>query len=96
MTVSEVARYLSLDPQTVSRKAQSGHLPAFKVGNRWRFDREDIDGWILEQKRGGIDISARIARVWERMRQKVEKSGLAVASVPEIVSSVRAEARSEW
>lgn len=47
LTIKEVARYLRLDPQTVSRKAQRGDLPGFKVGNRWRFRKEDIDRSIL-------------------------------------------------
>lgn len=46
MTIREVARYLKLDPQTVSRKAQKGQLPGVKIGSRWRFRREEIDRWI--------------------------------------------------
>jgi excisionase family DNA binding protein len=96
MTVNEVADYLSLDPQTVSRKAQSGQLPAFKVGNRWRFDREDIDRWIGEKKTGGNDLSTRVERIWARIRQRAEKSGLAVSSIPELITKIRSEAGSRW
>ena len=96
MTVNEVADYLSLDPQTVSRKAQSGELPAFKVGNRWRFDRQDIDKWIGDKKTGGNDLSARVERVWTRVRQKAERSGLTVGSIPELIIRIRSEAGSRW
>ena len=52
LTVSDLARYLRLDPQTVSRKTQRGEIPGFKVGNRWRFRREEIDRWLSSfQKR---------------------------------------------
>jgi predicted DNA-binding transcriptional regulator AlpA len=35
--------------------AERGDLPAFKVGDAWRFRREDIDAWIArqQQERGG-------------------------------------------
>jgi len=96
MTVSQVADYLSLDPQTVSRKAQSGQLPAFKVGNRWRFDRDDIDKWIVEKKQGGNDHSTKVERVWARIRQKAERSGFALDSIPELIMRIRSEAGSRW
>jgi excisionase family DNA binding protein len=93
MTVGEIAEYLSLDPQTVSRKAQSGELPAFKVGNRWRFDREDIDKWIREQKKGGGDFSIRVERVWDRIRQRAERAGLKTASVQGLISEMRSKTK---
>jgi excisionase family DNA binding protein len=96
MTVNEVAGYLSLDPQTISRKAQSGQLPAFKVGNRWRFDREDIDRWIVEQKQGSNDLPARVERVWSRIRQRADRSGFAVDAIPELIARIRSEAGSRW
>ncbi len=43
LTIKEVARYLKLDPQTVSRKAQRGDLPGVRIGNRWRFKKEEIE-----------------------------------------------------
>lgn len=51
MTVSELAHYLHVNPVWASRKAMAGELPAFKVGNRWRFVREEIDLWIQQRKK---------------------------------------------
>lgn len=51
LTIREVARYLKLDPQTVSRKAQKGQLPGVKIGNRWRFRREEINHWLESFKK---------------------------------------------
>ena len=50
MTVSELAKYLHVNPVWASRKAMAGELPAFKVGNRWRFLKGDIDLWIQGQR----------------------------------------------
>ena len=46
MTLQEVAQYLQLSKDMVYRLAQSGKIPASKVGSRWRFRRERIDRWM--------------------------------------------------
>ena len=51
LTLREVARYLRVHSNTIYRLAQRGDLPAFKVGSDWRFNRESIDRWRLEQER---------------------------------------------
>lgn len=46
MTVSEVARYLRVNPQTVYRKAKAGQLPAVRIGRAIRFRRSELDNWL--------------------------------------------------
>lgn len=29
--------------------AQSGKIPAYKVGRQWRFRKEEIDRWIISR-----------------------------------------------
>lgn len=50
MTVKEVAKYLRMHETTIYRMASEGDLPAYKVGNRWRFKKERIDEWLLSQE----------------------------------------------
>ncbi len=50
LALRELARYLKVHPNTVYRLAQRGLIPAFKVGSDWRFNRESIDRWRLEQE----------------------------------------------
>lgn len=50
MTVDELAKYLRMHKQTIYRMAIEGRLPAYRVGNRWRFKKEFIDSWLAEQK----------------------------------------------
>jgi excisionase family DNA binding protein len=61
-TVRQVAEYLSVNERTVYRMAERGHLPAFKVGDAWRFRREDIDAWIERQQRERSGDSAKKGR----------------------------------
>ena len=51
MTVRDVAELLRVDEKTIYRLVQQGKLPGFKVAGSWRFQIQDIQGWISEQKR---------------------------------------------
>lgn len=50
MTVRDVAGFLAVDEKTIYRLAQQGKLPGFKVAGTWRFQLQDIQGWIEAQK----------------------------------------------
>lgn len=45
LTISEVAQLLRVHASTVYRLAKAGQLPAFKLGDGWRFNSEDVDRW---------------------------------------------------
>lgn len=53
LTVPEVAVLLKVAEKTVYTMAQRAEIPCFKVRGQWRFRRQDIDGWIASQTRGG-------------------------------------------
>jgi excisionase family DNA binding protein len=61
MTVRNVAGFLSVDEKTIYRLAQQGKLPGFKVAGTWRFQLQDIQGWIDRQK-AGAQLAARKSR----------------------------------
>lgn len=46
LTIKQVAKYLKVDKFTVYRLVSKNKLPAFKVGNQWRFKRATIDSWL--------------------------------------------------
>ncbi|OOY48203.1 methylation-associated defense system helix-turn-helix domain-containing protein MAD1 [Solemya velum gill symbiont] len=49
LTIKEVAEFLKVNERTVYRLAAAKKIPAFKVGNAWRFKKVEIDQWISEQ-----------------------------------------------
>jgi excisionase family DNA binding protein len=52
LTVRELAGYLRVHQTTVHRLLREHKLPAFRVGADWRFNREEIERWMIrEQKR---------------------------------------------
>lgn len=50
MTMKEVAEYLKLNEKTAYRLASEGKIPGFKIGGSWRFEKNDLDEWIKQQK----------------------------------------------
>ena len=48
-TLDEVAAFLKAGKRTVYRLAQSGEIPAFKLGGTWRFRRSELDRWIAAE-----------------------------------------------
>jgi len=48
LTQEQVAEYLNVDKFTVYRLLSDKELPAFKVGNQWRFKRKMIEHWLMK------------------------------------------------
>jgi excisionase family DNA binding protein len=51
LTVVEVARYLRVHPTTIYRLLSKHKIPAFRVGEDWRFSVEEIDSWRRVRER---------------------------------------------
>ena len=58
LRAEEVSRVLGVDRSTVYRMAESGRLPAMKVGGQWRFSAEQIAG-LFEAHSGNATNTAR-------------------------------------
>jgi len=48
LTAEQVASYLKIDKFTVYRLVTQKKIPAFKVGNQWRFKKKMIDAWLIQ------------------------------------------------
>lgn len=48
--VKEVAAYLQISKDLIYKWAQQGKIPVPKIGNQWRFKREEIDKWAEAQR----------------------------------------------
>lgn len=48
LTLEQVADYLNVDKFTVYRLLAAKELPAFKVGNQWRFKRKLLENWLKQ------------------------------------------------
>ena len=51
MTPDDVARRLKVTRLTVYRLLKRGEITAFKVGDQWRIDEEDLKAYIKKKKK---------------------------------------------
>jgi excisionase family DNA binding protein len=59
LTVEQVAKYLNVDKFTVYRLVADKKLPAFKVGNQWRFSAKMIEQWLMRNSNIKLPPSSR-------------------------------------
>ena len=51
MTPDDVARRLKVTRLTIYRLLKRGEITAFKVGDQWRIDEEDLKAYIKKKKK---------------------------------------------
>ena len=49
MDIRQASEYLGISGDTLYRYASEGFVPAFKLGNRWRFKKALLDSWMVEK-----------------------------------------------
>lgn len=57
LKIKEVAELLNVSETTIRRWLSDGKIPAYKINHQYRFNRSEIEHWVLGQKLG-IDIGA--------------------------------------
>ncbi|KSV16596.1 DNA-binding protein [Dehalococcoides mccartyi] len=54
LTIDELSMYLKMGKTKLYRMVQNGEIPASKIRNQWRFNREEIDDWMKRQRPGSL------------------------------------------
>jgi len=50
MKVKEIAEYLQISEDLIYKWAQQGKIPVSKIGNQWRFNKEEVEEWAKSQR----------------------------------------------
>lgn len=50
LTTRQLQELLQVDRTTIYRMADSGRIPALKVGSQWRFPRQQVENWLTTQR----------------------------------------------
>jgi PTS system nitrogen regulatory IIA component len=58
LTAKELQALLQVDRSTIYRMAESGRIPAIKVGRQWRFPSEQITSWLGTPNTPREDVKA--------------------------------------
>lgn len=53
MDIRQAAHYLGISADSLYRYAATGFIPAFRLGNRWRFRKSRLDEWM--DRRSGVE-----------------------------------------
>ena len=53
MTLREASQYLGISPDTLYKYLGQDKIPAFKLGNRWRFKKDLLDRWMERKSERG-------------------------------------------
>jgi excisionase family DNA binding protein len=57
MDIRQASDYLGISSDTLYKYASEAFIPAFKLGNRWRFRRSRLDEW-MDRQSGIAEASA--------------------------------------
>jgi excisionase family DNA binding protein len=49
MNIKEASEYLGVSPDTLYKYVYEEQIPAFKLGNRWKFKKSKLDQWMDEK-----------------------------------------------
>ena len=56
MNIRQASQYLGVSPDTLYKYVSEEKIPAFKLGNRWKFKKSILDTW-MESKSLNSEVS---------------------------------------
>ena len=56
MNIGQASQYLGVSPDTLYKYVSEEKIPAFKLGNRWKFKKSILDTW-MESKSLNSEVS---------------------------------------
>jgi len=94
LTVKEAAEYLQLPIPSVYYLAQSGMIPAIRIGGRWRIKKSSLDRDVLYQDRQGqptvlvVDDDPGLQDLFQTFLKKIGFSQVVVGTVKQAIRSL--------
>jgi excisionase family DNA binding protein len=61
MNIRQASQYLGVSADTLYKYVNEQKIPAFKLGNRWRFKKSRLDQW-MEEKSSEVANKAKKAK----------------------------------
>jgi excisionase family DNA binding protein len=58
MNIRQASQYLGVSPDTLYKYVGEQKIPAFKLGNRWRFKKSRLDQW-MEEKSSQMEVGTK-------------------------------------
>ena len=83
MDIRQASDYLGISSDTLYKYASDAFIPAFKLGNRWRFRRSRLDEWMDRQSGIGEQPEPKLVRP----KQKKPVRGIRAVSRKAVVKA---------
>ena len=55
MNIRQASQYLGVSPDTLYKYVSEERIPAFKLGNRWKFKKSLLDSWMENQSLTSVE-----------------------------------------
>jgi excisionase family DNA binding protein len=84
MTIEELEQYLCFTRKTIYKLLKQNSVPAIKIGNKWRFDKEAIDDWLhhnIERVKARILVIDDDELIRSLFKETLEEQGHKVETV---------------
>ena len=59
MNIRQASQYLGVSPDTLYKYVSEETIPAFKLGNRWKFKKSILDSWMENQSLSSESVRPR-------------------------------------
>ena len=59
MNIRQASQYLGISPDTLYKYVSEETIPAFKLGNRWKFKKSILDSWMENQSLSSVSTRPR-------------------------------------
>lgn len=66
MDIRQAAHYLGISADSLYRYAATGFIPAFRLGNRWRFRKSRLEEWMDRRSAPDEGSSPKLVRVQQK------------------------------
>ncbi|MBO0789718.1 MAG: helix-turn-helix domain-containing protein [Ktedonobacteraceae bacterium] len=99
ITSDEVAAFLRVDVVTIRRLVNRKELPAYRIGNEYRFSREDLDAYLRQQRTvsndepGGNPFMQWMQKNFFKGREQQDRFGRFTEKARRVISYSQEEAR---
>ena len=74
MDIRQAAHYMGISADSLYRYAATGFIPAFRLGNRWRFRKSRLDEWMDRRSGLKVEEAAQAPRLVRSQQKKPVRS----------------------
>ena len=62
MNIRQASHYLGISPDTLYKYVSEEIVPAFRLGNRWKFKKSILDRWMEDRSLNGGERPRKVER----------------------------------